>query len=519
MKKEGGICAMSKQERQAEPLSVDSIVIRYSGEQQEDVVEAVRAFAGETGRQYMSFPQIRATSSSDPLNAIVTVSDYNDPSRELRPGLNIFVTLFPEDMERINRPAFIDEMVRCDNGHLTVDVLQAAIHRKEELMNRRVGLHFDEIPVPACMRKLERNKAHRRIGNPLLNHLLDDHVRDYVKQTADEAGIREYNLRVQLLYGLTRFDVKTLFADNDARTALEKELEGISYSQLAELLMSQGLIINYNLIYSLVDNLARYLRDVYAQYPEIPHRITDVSRHPIFMENSETVLVEKGGNLFIVSGSSREKPLPADYPKLEVELTEIDPQKAARILVAHPTMHPERELRYNYGLRIKGTEIPFSLLALNDIPEGTFKSDLIILAGLDPRRAVEAVKLYQVEKAPTFSASILAKLVNEALRRIRPDLQCVISHSSPNFSVGGIRDALEFIPIGANPGHTYFVYDERYGFIFMPGRRIKQFGINTDDVPQAVLPLLPTFTVIRPIPPWDRIIKVHPSSVPFNKDG
>lgn len=422
-------------------------------------------------------------------------------------------------MERINRPAFIDEMVRCDNGHLTVDVLQAAIHRKEELINRRVGLHFDEIPVPACMLKLERDKAYRSIGNPLLNHLLDNHVRDYVKQIADEAGVREYNLRVQLLYSLTRFDVKTLFAENEARSALERELEGISYSQLAELVMPEGLNINYNLIHKLVDDLARYLHDVYAQSPEIPHRITDVSRHPIFMENSETVLVEKGGNLFIVPSSSREKPLPPDYPKLEVELTEIDQKKAARILVAHPSMHPERMRQYNYGLRIIGTETSFSLLTLDDIPEGAFESDLIILAGLDPRRAVKVVNLYQVEGSPTFSASILARLTIKALRKKRPELQCVISHSSPNFSVGGIRDALEFIPIGANPGHTYFVYDDRYGFIFMPGRRIRQFGINTDDVPQAVLPLLPTFTVIRPIPPWDRIIKVNPSSIPFNKHG
>jgi len=330
---------------------------------------------------------------------VIFIASPGDGKQFLRKHLNVFIT--EGYSSQIKNLDWIDAVI---SNPTSIEQLLATETREGDLKEKKRSLiaRNEHGIVPNEYFDTENRLL---IDNPLLSFITNNRVREYAKQVSKERSIREYNLFIQTLISITRFGIRELFLSTPERDSLEKSIALLGHPlEISSLKIPKGLKINYEVVFSLIDEQAFYLKEFYLKHPSIPHDMLDVSDHPIFKES--TILTRKRGGLHIIPKSKGRNPLESDI-SIPVEFVSIDPEEAAAMLgVAHYTMHPERIPKYAFGLRIRGADTPFSLVSFDPM-DRNFKEDLVALSGLDPKKALELTKLYDVDNCPIKSASEL----------------------------------------------------------------------------------------------------------------
>ena len=191
----------------------------------------------------------------------------------------------------------------------------------------------------------------------------------------------------------------------------------------------------------------------------------------------EDILCPKG---FLASGHTR---IVKDYDgqimaidasgnKKKVSFGRVDNEIANEFHMYLHYIHSPRA-KESWGFFIEGDELPFSVLAIDNI-DRQYKKACLLLYGYEPQRCLEYTRLYNWPHAPRNSSSALFAQVRKNITKNQPYMCAAISSFMPQYAKGTSMMTGGFKhPIISKPLQHHFIRTTR-GYEHITKRRLDE---------------------------------------------
>jgi hypothetical protein len=226
-----------------------------------------------------------------------------------------------------------------------------------------------------------------------------------------------------------------------------------------------------------------------------PKMIGLIKRTGIFSESGWKLKKYKG-SVFAVRADQETN---RELDKREVFFRSVDTEYAKYLQEKFHYIHTPRAVK-SYGLFLEGEELPFSVVAFDEV-DREYKKDLLLMLGYNPEKCLDLSRLYSRPGTPFNTSSTIFSLAFAHLRENEPSTQAVLSAFMPTYSHG-----MSMISAGFNFG--VLVKEWRHSFAkrningkdaweLVTKRRVD----NEQTIMESQWPLLPVFELLATLRP------------------